>query len=315
MSSFGIFSPGGRATSSRNQGGFTLIELLVVIAIIGILIALLLPAVQKVRESANRTKCQNNLKQVSLGLLNFHFTHRFFPTNGGPAPGQVTRIWTELGRDTGYWGLADPMASPRDQTGSWAFSILPYLEQGNPVRTEDQGAGLVIYLCPTRARTPSLAVPESDPWYPGITFGNGGLNPWSTTDYAGNACLLINRWPAGSTPLAGLPLTIGDVKDGTSNTILVGEKALDTRSFDTGSWYWNEPIFSGGAGGTVRWGSALVGDGIGTPFGTNWGSSHTVAVLFAFGDGSVRALHFGLDGDILHALLTPAGGEIVDPDQ
>jgi hypothetical protein len=155
----------------------------------------------------------------------------------------------------------------------------------------------------------------------GITYGNGGFDPWSTTDYAGNGYLLINRWDAGGVPVAGLPLATRDVKDGMSNTILVGEKAMDRRSFDTGGWYWNEPVFSGGSGGTDRWGTALledgidIADGINTRFAPNWGSAHFGAAMFVFGDGAVRPLRFGLGGHIIHALLTPADGETVSPDQ
>jgi prepilin-type N-terminal cleavage/methylation domain-containing protein/prepilin-type processing-associated H-X9-DG protein len=298
---------------SRKRSGFTLIELLVVIAIIGILVGMLLPAIQRVRMSADRTACTNNLKQIGIALHHYHDRYHFFPTNGGPDPNQVNPIWTDTGGGPGYWGLANPSARPADQTGSWAYSILPFADQDPIFRTGDQGAPIAMYLCPSRGREASQVVPAADPVFPGVTYGDGGMNPWSTTDYAGNAMVLNNRWSDGGVPFVGLPRTISSITDGLSSTILVGEKAMDRRAFNTGGWFWNEPIFSGGAGGTVRWGTEILFDGVGTSFAFNWGSSHTGSTMFLFGDGSVRPLRYGLDSNILYALLTPDGDEAVNP--
>jgi prepilin-type N-terminal cleavage/methylation domain-containing protein len=102
---------------NRRTAGFTLIELLVVIAIIGILIALLLPAIQKVREAANRMSCQNSLKQIGIGLHNIHNTQDHFPTGGWG--------W--------YWVLDDPdhYGVGQKQPGGWIGCLLPYVEQDN----------------------------------------------------------------------------------------------------------------------------------------------------------------------------------------
>jgi prepilin-type N-terminal cleavage/methylation domain-containing protein len=304
-----------RKRNSHASFGFTLVELLVVIAIIGILAGLLLPAVQMARESARRTQCLNNLKQIGLALHHFHDVHKFFPTNGGPAPRQVNSIWTATGGVPAFWGLARPTARAADQTGSWAYSILPFMEQKNIVEQSAQGAAIATFGCPSRYRTPSVAVPASDPVYFGVTYGNGQFNPWSTTDYACNGYYLRNRWPDGGVPADGPPRTAEQAKDGLSNTILVGEKALDPRGYNTGGWYWNEPIFSGGSGGTSRWGTAILKDTPEKPFAPNWGSAHTAGAMFAFGDGSVRPLRFGLNGNIVLALMTHNGGEVVDSDE
>jgi prepilin-type N-terminal cleavage/methylation domain-containing protein/prepilin-type processing-associated H-X9-DG protein len=291
-----------------SRRGFTLIELLVVIAIIAVLIGLLLPAVQKAREAAARIKCSNNLKQIGLALHNHHDAHGCLPTNGGPAPGQANVIAT----DGGWWGLGDRAAPPARQTGCWAYSILPFLEQQNAVDRDDQAARLVVFMCPSRGRDQPQAVPAADPVF-ASTYVGGGRNPWALTDYAANWHLLVNRWWAGGCPSIGPPPPLLSVTDGASNTLMVGEKALDPRGYNTGGWYFNEPVFSGGSSGTARRGASVGRDATGGSFQWNWGSPHPAGASFVFADGSVRALRYGIPEGVVAALLTPAGGEVAAP--
>lgn len=290
---------------------FTLIELLVVIAIIGVLISLLLPAVQKTREAAARSSCQNNLHQLGLALMQHHTTYAVLPTNGGPAPGQSNRTATE----GGWWGTPIPGASPSDQPGCWAYSILPYLEQQNAVIANDQGVAAKVFLCPSRGRNQPQIVPPVDPITPSVTYtAVGGVNPWCKTDYAGNWYVLLNRWWDGGCPIIGLPLSLSDISDGTSNTILVGEKAMDPRRYNTGGWYFDEPVFTGGSCGTGRSGTVVLSDSVAGATGNfpnNWGSPHVAGAQVLFADGGVRTIFYGTDSSTVSALLSPNGNELV----
>ncbi len=300
---------------------FTLIELVVVLAIAAVLLALLLPAVQQAREAAVRIRCANNLKQIGLALHQFHDINHVFPSNGGwdgkqtilSATGtSFTPSTTDyITGQTYQWGIGDPLLSPREQTGSWAFSLLPYVEQGAMFSQRVWTSGVEVYVCP--ARRSATAQPVADDAYG--QYQGGGWT-WGKTDYAVSLLAFDNRPDCTSMAI---------ITDGLSNTILIGEKAFNPRVEQPQSWYWDEPFFLGGSKSTSRGGLGLLRDGPGrwlqdgvwqghwedNPFKENWGSPHTGGVQFLFGDGAVHLLPRTTDQATFAALLTPDGGEAV----
>lgn len=291
----------------QTRFAFTLVELMVVISIISILISLLLPAVQMAREAARRMSCSNNVKQLGLAMQQHVTLHQRFPNNGGyttnsvikSADGNMEGIRTEdfESRQTYRWGIGNPSGDGRGgQPGCWGYTILPFMEQDNAYQQVDVRVKQPLFLCPSRSRPdPQVPVADSRGRYESAGWA------WSKTDYAGNSRV---------TPNAPFRLKAAAITDGLSQTYLLGEKAFDPGVHTATSWYWDEPIFSGGSKGTARAGIRISGDGRGIAFKDNWGSAHPQGAQFGLADGSVHFIKSSIEWTVMRALLTPDGGEV-----
>jgi prepilin-type N-terminal cleavage/methylation domain-containing protein/prepilin-type processing-associated H-X9-DG protein len=294
----------------RNRhSAFTLIELLVVIAIIGILISMLLSAIQRVRVAAIGAQCKNNLGQIGKALIVFHDNNEVFPSNGGWDGTQTIpstsgtpftpETYDYLTNKAYPWGTGDPLLPPYLQTGSWAYSILPFVEKNTMFRERDWTIGMSLYTCPARRSSDATKTVAQDSH---ADYVSGGWE-WGKIDYAVSTFAFDNR------PICW---AMNRFTDGLSNTILVGEKAYDP-TVEATTWYFDEPFFLGGSKGTARPGTALQHDGPGVNFKENWGSPHAEGVNFVFGDGHVQMLSYSINTALFAALLTPDGNEGVAP--
>ena len=294
----------------KRRAGFTLVELLVVIAIIGILVALLLPAVQSAREAARRMQCINNLKQLALACHNHHSAHSIFPSAGGPD-------WTY--HMTFINGR--PAIAPL-QHGGWGYQVLPFIEQeavwmgGNATTDVDRSIVAIstpipAFFCPTRRRP---EVVKAADWYnnpnSGKTFGH------AKNDYVASSWSSTSSQPKGVGPITNMePSSIADVRDGTTNTLLLGEKQMNVAFLGQMQANDNEGYTCGWNHDTSRH-TALAPaadfrDPGGNPGDDRFGSSHSGGVNFALCDGSVRAISFQIDLTTFQRLGDKQDGQIV----
>jgi prepilin-type N-terminal cleavage/methylation domain-containing protein len=296
---------------SKRRMAFTLVELLVVIAIIGILVGLLLPAVQAAREAARRMQCSNNLKQQGLAIQMHHDAMKYFPP-GGFNP----------------WGAV----------GSWATHILPYVEQNNlAVQNTSKNVdilryrgGPTIFFCPSRRGSEAVnsqggrylmdyasATPANTPnswdqfWY-GDTWGMA----WENAPYRG---VIVRGGADANGNWRGGKCKMGNIIDGTSNTMVVGEKQLNPTRYRSGDWHDDAGWADGWDSDVVRYtgfvpNSDRMYDNQGGWEGYRFGSAHTIGMNILLADGSVRMIPFTIDATVFNRIGSRDDGGVLPSD-
>ncbi len=294
------------------RSGFTLVELLVVIAIIGILVALLLPAIQAAREAARRISCNNNLKQIGLGLHMYHDTFQRLPAG---------------------WRAFDPATGQPHWFGepgwSWASAILPYMEQTclyadgihfslpitDPANAAARETEIKMYRCPSDIGAGTFVLQGGDPY---VGTG-GGFSPvkLATGNYIGvfgtvdfhNVCVPPSSCEGNGTFFLNRGVRFADILDGLSQTLVVGERC----SLLAPSTWVGE--VTGGEHAPAR----ICGVATYPPnvkdhpvqYFHNFSSLHPAGTQFVSADGSVHLVAESIDEQVYHALCTRAAGDVV----
>jgi prepilin-type N-terminal cleavage/methylation domain-containing protein len=323
------------SSPSARRYAFTLVELLVVIAIIGVLVALLLPAVQAAREAARRTTCSNHLKQLGLGAQNFVDNKGWFPPNrlgNVPSTAPTTTSWL-----------------------TWAVVMMPYIEQQSYFQQWDETQtyawhpetttrrAIPVYFCPSRRRpNEAFSQNEADGGKSGglsdyaACAGNGnndGIGANGVPNAEANGAMIGGKWEANAAidrllKWQGI-VRIASITDGTSNTFLMGEKhvrrlnAAGTARFVYGTAD-DRTVYSMGNANNFRRFAGIGGDGVSYSLGLyvdsnsvqavdnrKFGSRHPSVCQFVLCDGSVKAIPNNIDIKILGRLANREDGEVI----